>query len=180
MKLSIKKLLVKILQAIQTPTMPYARMVHGSDNYLKDARTWKSLNTFTPWRHTNRWNINGKSYTYAADQVLGDDYFQVDINGFKFMQSGWYLLAVDVHYHMGEAGKACALRLYNYTQGAQWASNLEYQSTPQTWGHLSLTNIVQIKAGDIVIPQIQKYTNDTTTTYRMSTVNYEAVLLRAD
>ncbi len=182
MKLSLKKTLARILQeqeqARQRP--PFARMVHGGDTYLKDARTWHSLNAFGPWGHTNRWNINGTNYTYNAGQELGDEYFQVDNNGFKFMKGGWYLVSVDVHYNMDVSSQACALRLFNYTQNTNWSSHTEYQSTPYQWGHLSLTNILHISAGDIVVPQIQKYTNNTTASYRMSSVNYEALLLRED
>ena len=152
------------------PTPTYGTIAFGHYNAtttgsLTDSRTHHQASQFS-----------GHSYSHA---IRGDDVFATDPNGFKVLKSGFYLLMLHSHYNTSASNIQMATQFFNYTKSSNVAS-IMFNVNPSNWGMLANHGIAHLDAGDIIIPQWQKYTEDTTTQWRPSSIQYDIVLLNED
>ena len=147
------------------PTVAFGHYNAIITGYLKDSRTYHRANHFS-----------GCSYSHA---IRGDDVFAIDPNGFKVLKSGFYLLMLHSHYNTSAANIQMATQFFNYTKDSNVASAM-YSVNAIGWGMLANHAIVHLDADDIIIPEWQKYSTDTTTQWKPTAIQYDIVLLSED
>lgn len=147
------------------PTITFGHYNAITTGYRTDSRAYHYMSQFS-----------GHSYSHA---IRGDDVFETDPNGFKVLKSGFYLLMMHSHYNTSASNIQMATQFLNHTKSLNVASTM-FNVNPTGWGMLANHGIAHLDAGDIIVPQWQKYSTDTTAKWRPSSVQYDIILLSED
>lgn len=129
---------------------------------LTDTRVWHGMSAF-----------DGYSYSHV---IPDPSYFEGDPNGLITLKEGYYFAFALAHFNTSASSKPVALRIFNYTQNTE-VDYPAYMATPVTYETFTNATIVYANAGDIIIPQFQKYADDTSTGYRPSSARFVMIKL---
>lgn len=150
--ISLKKVLAKLLNDNKKLSAAYWMANSGTTNRT-DSRVWVGMSSFS-----------NSAYSH---QIVDTEVFTTDVNGLKVLKDGWYFSYAFAHFNTSAVSKPVALRIYNYTQNSQ-ESDVTYGATPFSYVSMNCATLHYCNAGDIILPQFQKYADDTTTGYRPS------------